>query len=318
MAFTMSDYPSAADYPIAYNVLDGGVLSDSPLEGQPVRLVNSCQPIKALSWNESNRISKRAYRSVKEFVRNLQFPKLTELHERVWSLANVGDPIGDRTLPMVFNHLPLADVELISLLQSGVLLEFPEWRVLHCESRDTLDLNLAVYPDAISVGHEVFDRDFQDHLSRWRRDVRAFREPLDGPMRRQLNVLQRAILERPRGHWSRSAPVIMSAFDNHNGDRSFQSIWLLLRSDSEYELEINALDNVCEGNSYPIMNNGRIGELLGPASPSGMWIRQIVVPTRDSHVVSVRGESGNVIASFQVHEFKEDADLARDEEEAID
>lgn len=314
----MSDYPSAADYPIAYNVLEGGVLLDSPLKGQSVRLVNSCQPIKALSWDESNRISKRVYGSVKEFVRDLQFPKLTELHERTWSLANVGDPLGDRTLPIVFNHLPLADVELVSRVQSGVLREFPEWRVLHCESRDTLALNLAVYPDAISVGHEVFDRDFEDHLSRWRRDVRAFREPLDGPIRRQLSVLQRAILERPWGQWRRSAPLIMSAFDNHNGDRSFQSIWLLLRSDSEYDLEINALDDVFEGNCYPILNNGRIGELLGPASPSGMWIRQIVVPTRESHVVSVRGESGSAMASFQVNEFKEDADLACDESEAID
>lgn len=314
----MSDYPSAADYPIAYNVLEGGVLSDSPLEGQPIRLVNSPQTIKALSWDESNRISKRIYGSVKEFVRDLQFPKLTELHEMTWSLANIGDPLGDRTLPIVFNHLPLVDVELISLLQSGVFLEFPEWRVLHCESRDTLDLNLAVYPDAISIGHEVFDRNFQDHLSRWRREVRAFREPLDGPIRRQLNVLQRAILERSRGQWSNLAPIIMSAFDNHNGDRSFQSIWLLLRSDSEYDLEISASTDVCEGSSYPVMNNGRIGELLSPASPSGMWIRQIVVPTRDSHVVSVRGESGNVIATFQVHEFKEDADLARDEDESID
>jgi hypothetical protein len=168
-----------------------------------------------------------------------------------------------------------------------------------------MDLNLAIYPDAISVGHEIFSGDPKVALGTWRSKVFQFREPRHGPLRRQLNAVQAAVLARPYGFWFARAPAVVIAFDNYEGNAAQQTIWILSRGESPYDVEIDAA--YAEGNYYPIRRSGLIGAESGSISSSSLWLRQLVVPKKDSHSVQMKARSKEV--RLIVNEFTRDIDL---------
>jgi hypothetical protein len=306
-----SNYPFAARYPIAYNIPPLESLPEWSNLGGSITRVVSTPHVGSLTAHESDLVHRYVEKAARAYIRAARLPKITELREKVWSLSNIGDPTGDRTVPIVFSYLPLAGEGFVSHLQAEVLVRFSDWRILHCESGDAMDLNLAIYPDAISVGREIFGGDPKVALATWRSRVLRFRETRNGPLRRQLNAVQTAVLARPYGFWLARSPAIVMAFDNYEGNAGQQTIWILSRGESPYDVEIDA--DYAEGNYYPIRRSGHIGAESGRASPSSLWLRQLVVPSKDSHGFRIRAPSKEL--RLIVNEFMRDIDLIQMEAE---
>jgi len=301
----MLKYPNAADW-VAYNVPAGGLLPDSNLENQPFIYAGSVAEVGPLQWGEACGVHEYVYRAIAKYRRASKLPLLTATCESTWSRLSVGDPLGDRTVPVVFTSFALIDERFVSFLQSDILTKYPLWRIVHCEDSDRPDLNLAVYPDAVSVGSGLASRNTARCLDTWREGIARFQEPRVGPRRRQLEFVQARVLSSPPKIWKSSAPVVIAAFDNDDGDRTVQAVWLVVYGKSPFDDCVDGED-LQEGDFYSISRNGRIGELTAFKSPTRLWIRQVVFPKRHSQrIYATRGGTGTT-SQTQVRKFVSDS-----------
>lgn len=298
-------YPKASES-VAYNVSVDGLLEGSNLDTLP--RVNATTDLEPLSYIEAVRVHDYAYNAIAKYLITVRVPVLTELRERTWSLDSIGDPLGDRTLPVVFEDCTMVDSAFISFVQSDILTQFSSWRLLHCESSDRPELNLAVYPDAVSTGNGLPSKDASIDLMIWRHNIACFREPISGHLRRQLKCVQSAIVKIPPSRWRSSAPSVISAFDTHEGDGSLQAAWLMVHGKSPFDDEVDAED-VEDGNYYPVGRDGQIGEVMAPRSPTRLWVRQVSFPKQEPPGVLVLRRNNEMISTIKIQKFTSDRDL---------
>ena len=193
----------------------------------------------------------------------------------------------------------MVDEEFVMHVQEKLRNNWPEWRVLHCEAGERLDLNLAIYPDGISIGNSVSTKNYEEHIANWRESVSAYRESQYRPLRRRLRECERILLTKALEEWRLSAPELLQAFDNYDGDESFQSIWFVTGGDDPFEAEIAADVEFQEGNWYAICKNRTIGECTPlKDSPTRLWLRQILLPRHEYHSLSINSQLPVTIDRF--------------------
>lgn len=237
----MTSYPVAANT-VAYNIPRGGVFAGSNLESAPIADASDGMPLRPVGLGEATLVHGHVQKAVAHYAKSTHLPFLTDTGERTWGPLNVGDPIGDRTVPVVFTLLEMVDEEFVRFLQSHVLKEYPLWRILHCEDAGTPGLNLAVYPDAVSAGHRLPWESAAGQLSEWKDEVSKFRELRTGSLRRQLRQVEAVLSEKPCGFWKRKAPMIACAFDNYEGDKTLCTVWAVVRGRARMRKILMRLD----------------------------------------------------------------------------
>lgn len=303
----MDVYPAAMEW-VAYNVPEGGLFSGSNLECSGVRHVITSLDAGPVDIEEADEVHEYAYAAIAQYRRAEGLPFLTRRRDKVWSRTSIGDILGDRTLPVVFSYLEMVDERLVAFLQGDILKRFPRWRVLHCEVNDRLDLNLAVYSDAISAGASPATADVGACLAAWRQRLACYREETFGPLVRQLDFLEARLRSNPPGYWRALAPLVVGAFDNFDGDQSWQAVWFLVRGTSTY-LDMIECEGLAEGRTYAVQRSGRIGPLSAWESRTGLWIRQVVLPVRPVQRLKVGRRGGANIAVIEISKFVSDQEL---------
>lgn len=300
----MISYPAAAER-VAYNVPPGGLFEGSNLEHAPTAQPYSEVPLEPVRLREATLVHEYVHNAIATYAKAKRLPYFTDMGERTWDASSVGDPYGDRTVPVVFTLLEMVTEDFVQFSQSNILRKYPTWRLHHCEDGDRPELNLAIYPDAMSAGRRVPSANAAGQLSEWRNEVTEFREVQIGPLRRQLRRVEAALSAKPPAVWKNEAPVIVCAFDNCQGDGTVNTVWVVVRGTTPYEDDIDAI-GLMEGSWYPVKKNGRVGELMGENSLTGLWVRQLVVPNEKPVEVSITRKRDRRNVTLTVNEFARD------------
>lgn len=305
----MHRYPVAAEH-VAYNIRDGQIPEASNLSRMGLRYVSSEKSVTPVAYAESAAVHELTHKCVVRFMLARHIPNLSYIKTSVWSIDSIGDPIGDRTVPVVFSDHELVTEELIRYLQSEVLESFGLWRLRHVEEAERPDLALVIYPDMASIGQRQPTIDIDSVACEWRTAISHFRENSQGPTRRQLLFVERSLSGRSLRFLRSMAPSFIGTFDNAEGDRSMYSLWFVVRGDTSYACEIECND-IEEGYSYPICRDGLLGSREAVSSPSGLWIREMRLPVVPSVQVTLKARGESRVVEFQKVDIIRDDDLHR-------
>lgn len=291
-------YPTATE-DIAYNIPEGKGLEGHLFDGLPVRHVSTSNDVKTLKLEESDNAFSRFNQLVVMYLASSKAGRLTPTKEPAWDLANIGDSRGDRTIPICFSEYRFVDFNFFLVLQARFFKDFPNWRILHVESKDREDLSLAIYPDAISVGsHLSIGEDVQDSLSNWNEKVEERRNILDDSLIKQLTLVESILQSHDIDHWHISTPILLATFRELRDEDQVLSSWFLL--DNKDRETGHFIDEwVEEEEWYPIHENGSIGCVYAGSSDTEMWLQHISTPNANNLEVILSSVDENRI--FRCH-----------------
>jgi len=298
----MMKYPKASAY-IAYNVPSDGILEDMPLDDPSTKTVVVHPGIGAVIWEESEAALRVADQCIRKYLRNAKVPALSPTREPTWDLSNTGDCMGDRTVPTIFSYHPFVDERFFNFMASCFFTQFPDWRLLHVETSDALDLSLAIYPDAISVGHREASQDIPGELSLWRDRVDAYRRVSEQRKIQQLDFLESLLKSRTPSFWKSEAPSVLAVFDHdydaEEDDEPLWTVWILIKGESAHSTDISA-EGLMESDCFKVGRKGNLEPFDGHSSSTGLWLRGVVVPPANEIVIDLHHRNSPPFKSITI------------------
>ncbi|MDZ4818922.1 MAG: hypothetical protein SGJ20_08125 [Planctomycetota bacterium] len=270
----MFKYPAASEE-VIYNIRPGELFEGSNLESLPY--VFDTEKMEPLDEYEPEYAHELVLRRVALYVNDRRLPKPTPLRWPTWSSDCIGDPTGDRTVPVI-SPLPLLTADFIEFVQQRILQQIPNWRLRYCEASDQPDLTLAIYPNAISVGNSPPVKDGTKQIQELRQRLEVREETVHGELIRQLREVQPLIRRKSPRHWRTAGVAALAKFEKADTAEPLQTIWLVQAGRSSAEVAVAPEYEVyLSGNVYPITRSGKIGQIYGQMwrSPTHLWVRQL-------------------------------------------
>jgi len=322
----MSRYPPAAQWPVAYNVRQGELPEESNLLSDDTVYWLTTKAHLGDPDAEREVVAHLLFDVVAEYLEEIDFPELTELLEPTWYPFYIGEGEFDRTLNVIIPDERALSVELVQVIQEKVLARFSYWRVHIHEDYERCDLDLAIYPDAVSLGWDPEVADLEAAIERWRAGIWAFREPTRGPKRRQLQYLKLHVPHLLQQ--MESVPVVHAAtFDNRRGDCTCCSVWFLCEGPRSYRFVVDVPEDVMHGDAYPVDHCGHIqsdNPFIHPDFPNipdpPFWLCCWVLPGTGHTKVVLREFNPNTGKTWMIqldpHEIITDAELKSMEEDS--
>lgn len=251
-----------------------------------------------ISGSELASISLLAERTVKDFVTEQNIPRRGELGDEIWRamdefITPAGDAMGcweplDRTLLMPLTDPVLYSPMFIRVLQETVLREHPLWRfIVYVDAfgyeREHL-VDLAIYPDAIVIGEELYGISLQDDRVRsWQASMRQVFDHTRGAEIRQLRWAASRLPDLLEQLKSKHV-VLVAAADNWLGDTSQHSIWIM-QGGSEFTFRTDDFPGLATGRSFYVTKEGALSGIFKKGRPF-LYLR--TVPAGKTHQLTVR------------------------------
>jgi hypothetical protein len=194
-------------------------------------------------------------------------------HDDFKEIALYGDCLGDRTLNYALVEIDAVTPAMIHRVQHDILRVFPNWRFRVCADDD--EHHVVVYPDAVSIGDAMVADRLEERLRQWRREVSTAREVEERDERAQWEIVASRLSEK-LSELDRASVVVVAAFDNWEGDRSQNVVWLLYAGPDAYAYLVERPEDSGHGSRFPVGENGRVVKRSWDDPP--FWLAQWIVP----------------------------------------
>jgi len=263
----MVDYPNAREN-VAYNTTP-----EESLLGDAIPIRTSSEGLAAPTYGEYADIRDTAFAEIARFLKSIQFPVLDDLHRRIFSEASIGDYRGDRTLDFALSDERMVDVEFVQMIQRSVLAPYPLWRfrigvVDH-------DLDVIIYPDALSLGVSLHETIPEAELASWLEAVARNREGRNANRLSQLSVVKERLPRLLPLPQDRPFQVV-AVFPFWRDEPNRSTVWLLVPG-TGWRTYLVETPEAGHGEYYPVDANGAICEKPARGTDPPYWIEQSVL-----------------------------------------
>ncbi|MEX2287320.1 MAG: hypothetical protein WD648_09540 [Planctomycetaceae bacterium] len=252
----MSDYPRPEEIDVIYNTTPQQYDPDGVYAGK-LRYFRLTPDIPDISADERFEFHELVPEVIRDYLDEIDYPKMTELHQDSFSEHAVAPRYGSRELGIFVSADPgIVQLELLERLQDEVLRQFPYWRIrFHMECPgDCFEDDVLVYPDEIFMGQFTDKFDVKAAVAHWRRKMIAKQRDLDAVERRRLKWLERKVPQKLAQ--LKGIPFVVVAVFASTDDDPQHEICLLVRGGSiDFVIENTAPGDehyVFESTRYPV------------------------------------------------------------------
>ena len=230
-----------------------------------------------LSSSEFDELEIAAFRHIEAFMLGQGLPEADEFLRPLFTRNSLGDFRGDRTLDLAIGVIDLVTPAFLQSLQQFLTNEFPDWRIRITAIASYC--SILVYPDAVSIGRDVYEAKWQDALGKWVSQIDAAIGIEDVAIRREIRHVTSVVAKYLAELTSKREFRLLGAFHGWDGDDDFDCLWIWSVGESVYSYTLECVGESMQDRVYAVYADGS----LRPVEPRSMgtefWLQRWVVPS---------------------------------------